>query len=378
MRGGRSLVAVLRRSSATPLLAATLVMAQSVSNSDQADRTHSDSLTVSRDSLANLPRYSPTTQASGLIRTFGNNYIPDLMRMWEEGFRKIQPGVQFETRLPGSEAAMAGLYGGVADLAFIGRESYPSEVSAFEQVRGYKPLGIEISSGSFQTPHKTFALMVFVNKGNPLAKATLEQLGRIYGCSDTCGARAIREWGQLGLGGQWKHRRIHAYGYALTTGMARYFQTTVLTPSQRWSGELVDFDNGRGADGQVINAGVYVLKALADDPDGIAYANFLYAGPEVKAIALSRGSGTETRFWQPTPANAISRDYPLTRFTMVFADRVPGTPLEPRLKEFLLFILSRDGMEAVVRDGAYLPLSAMQIELERSKLLIPDRQDSEH
>ena len=107
-------------------------------------------------------------QVSGTIRNFGNNYIPSLMKQWQDGFRRVQPGIRFETNLAGSEAAMAGLYGGVADLAFIGRESYPSETHAFQEVMGHPPLGIEISSGSFQTPHKTFALMVFVNKANPL------------------------------------------------------------------------------------------------------------------------------------------------------------------------------------------------------------------
>jgi phosphate transport system substrate-binding protein len=320
--------------------------------------------------LASLPRYSPTIQVSGLIRNFGNNYIPSLMRQWEEGFRKVQPGVQFETRLPGSEAAMAGLYGGVADMAFIGRESYPSEVSAFEQVRGYKPLGIEISSGSFKTPHKTFALMVFVHKDNPLTKASLEQLARVYGCFSAHEKKTIREWGQLGLGETWKHRRIHVYGYAPTTGMARYFRKTVLAPHQRWSTELVDFDNGHGTNGEVINAGVYVIRALASDPDGIAYANFLYASPEVKAIALSSLSAPRANYWKPTVENAISRAYPLTRFTTVFVDKAPGSPLEPRLREFLLYILSREGMEAVVRDGAYLPLNAKQINIERAKLAI--------
>ena len=178
MRSWKTLVAAWVRFGVALPLAGPLAMAQFENNGYHADRSRSDAAVVSGDSLANLPRYSPTSQVSGVIRTFGNNYIPDLMRMWEEGFRKIQPGVQFETRLPGSEAAMAGLYRGVADLAFIGRESYPSEVSAFEQVRGYRPLGIEISSGSFQTPHKTFALMVFVNKDNPLAKASLEQIAQ--------------------------------------------------------------------------------------------------------------------------------------------------------------------------------------------------------
>jgi phosphate transport system substrate-binding protein len=366
----QTLVTACALSGVALLLGGATALAQPQTNGSQAGRALADSSSpnVSGDFLDNLPRYSPTIQVSGLIRTFGNNYIPDLMHQWEEGFRKVQPGVQFETRLPGSEAAMAGLYGGVADLAFIGRESYPSEVSAFEQVKGYKPLGIEISSGSFQTPHKTFALMIFVNKSNPLTKASLEQLAGVYGCSGAAGGQPIREWGQLGLEGRWKHRRIHAYGYAPTTGMARYFQKTVLAPHQRWSGDLVDFDNGHSADGQVINAGVYVLKALANDPDGIAYANFLYAGPEVKAIALSSASGPQADFWQPTPENAVSRNYPLTRFTTVFVDKAPGLPLEPRLREFLLYILSRDGMGAVVRDGAYLPLNAKQIDIERSKI----------
>jgi phosphate transport system substrate-binding protein len=352
------------------LLGGTTALTQT--NGSQVGRAlaGSSSTNVTSDLLANLQRYSPTAQVSGLIRNFGNNYIPDLMRQWEEGFRKVQPGVQFETRLPGSEAAMAGLYGGVADLAFIGRESYPSEMSAFEEVRGYKPLGIEISSGSFQTPHKTFALMVFVHKNNPLSTASLEQLARVYGCSDAREEKPIREWGQLGLGGSWKHRKIHVYSYAPTTGMARYFRKTVL-PHKRWSGDLIDFDNGHSADGQVINAGVYVLNALANDPDGIAYANFLYAGPEVRAIALSSASGPQADFWQPTRENAVSRNYPLTRFTTVFVDKAPGSPLEPRVREFLLFILSRDGMEAVVRDGAYLPLNAKQVDTERSRLAIP-------
>jgi phosphate transport system substrate-binding protein len=152
--------------------------------------------------------------------------------------------------------------------------------------------------------------------------------------------------------------------------MARFFQKAVLAPHQRWSGDLVDFDNGHSADGQVINAGVYVLKALAKDPDGIAYANFLYAVPEVRAIALSSVSAPDN-YWEPTTQNAINRDYPLTRFTNVFVNKAPGVPLEPRLREFLLYILSRDGMEAVVRDGAYLPLNPKQIDIERLKLEDP-------
>ena len=307
-------------------------------------------------------------QVSGLIRNFGNNYIPGLMKAWEDGFRLKQPGIRFETDLPGSEAAMASLYGGTSDLAFIGREAYPSELQAFRETRGYSPLELEISSGSFLTPHKTFALMVFVHKSNPLAKLSLPELARIYGCLNSLDGPAITEWGQLGIKGDWEHRPIHVYGYNLTTGMARYFQRAVLHGTNRWTETLRDFDNGHRADGEVINAGVYVLDALAKDPDGIAYANFLYARPAVKSLSLSKTQGPGAKYWEPTRQNAFLRKYPLTRFTTVFLDRVPGRPIDPKLKEFLRYILSRDGMNAILEDGAYLPLNAEQVNLELKRL----------
>lgn len=316
--------------------------------------------------LDGLKPYTPEQQVSGVIRNFGNNYIPELLKAWEDGFRLKQPGITFETDLPGSEAAMAGLYSRRADLAFIGRESYASELHVFEETLGHPPLEIEISSGSFETPHKTFALMVFVHKSNPLAKLTLRQLANVYGCMSS--GRAITEWGQLGVHGVWEHRPVHVYGYSLETGMARYFQRTVLSGSDRWTDNLRDFDNGHDANGAVINAGVYVLDALAQDPDGIAYANFLYAGPNVKVLALSKGDGSNQRFWPPTRINAYLRRYPLTRFTIAALDRTPGKPVDPKLKEFLRYILSRDGMKAVIEDEAYMQLNPKQVDIELKKL----------
>lgn len=320
-----------------------------------------------------LQPYVPARKVSGTIRNFGNNYIPSLMKAWEEGFQRVQPGIRFETTLVGSEAAMAGLYGGVADLAFIGREIYPSESQAFEESMGYPPLGIEISSGSFATPHKTFALMVFVHRDNPIARMSMADLARIYGCEGAdCGyasGSVIKEWGQLGLTGKWEHRPIHVYGYDLTTGMARYFQGAVLGGnSNHWTEALRDFDNGHPTGGPVVNAGVYILEALAKDPEGIAYANLLYANPEVKTLALSRDTDPSGTYWAPTRENVLSRDYPLTRFTTVVLNRKPGTAVDPKLKEFLSYVLSRDGMDKVVSDGAYVPLNATQTNIERGKL----------
>ena len=85
------------------------------------------------------------------------------MKRWQEGFQKFQPGISFTTSLPGTEAAMAGITSGIADISFIGREGYRSEIRGFKGRFGYEPLGIEICSGSFGTPHKTFSLEIFTH-----------------------------------------------------------------------------------------------------------------------------------------------------------------------------------------------------------------------
>jgi len=319
------------------------------------------------DYLHDLRPYRPEQRVHGLIRVYGNNYIPELMKAWEEGFQKVQPDVQFTSNLDGTEAAMAGLYGGIADLAFIGREAYNTEIQAFRDHVGYAPLGLMISSGSFATPHKTFSLEIFVHQDNPLSQLTMQQVAAIFGCGcKTPKSPPIRTWGQLGLGGEWKDRPIHVYGYATGTGMARFFDRTALGGSGRWNDQLVDFDNGHDQNGDVINAGVYVLNALGKDSDGIAYANFLFQNQQVKPVALAVNA--KEPYYQATPKTTWTREYPLTRFSTVYLNRPPGTPVDPKLREFLFYILSKEGMSAVIKDKAYIPLNKAAIEHELAKL----------
>ncbi|HXN21417.1 MAG TPA: substrate-binding domain-containing protein [Candidatus Dormibacteraeota bacterium] len=319
------------------------------------------------DYLKELKPYRPQQRVSGTIRNWGNNYIPELMKRWEEGFRRFQPGVHFETNLKGTETGVAGLYGDIADIAFVGRELYASEREGFQERFGYQPLEMEISSGSYNTPHKTFALMAFVHKENPLAKLTMAQLEAIFGCELRGSTKsAIRTWGQLGLTGEWASQPIHVYAFNFKTGMARFFQKVVLQDSFKWNSELRDFDNRRTPEGDVINAGVYVLEALAKDRYGIAYGNILHGNPSVKMVALARANAGP--YIEPTKENVWRRTYPLTRFTNAVINRPPGKPVDPTIKEFLRYILSRDGMQAVVQDGAYLPLTQKLIEAQLRKL----------
>jgi phosphate transport system substrate-binding protein len=315
--------------------------------------------------VSGLQPYKPEQQVSGNIGVYGNNYIPALMKRWQDGFQKFQPGVTFTTNLPGTEAAMSGITAGVADIAFIGREGYRSEIRGFKGRFGYEPLGIEISSGSFGTPHKTFSLEVFTHVSNPLKGLTMDQAQAIFGCAGP-GGKAIRTWGDLGLTGEFASHPIHVYGYQFDTGMAVFFNRIVLRDSGTWNADLKDFDNGHDAKGEVINAGNYILQALAKDPDGIAFANLQYTNPQVKAIGLAEHTGDP--FVLASPETIWDRTYPLHRFTTLYINRKPGTAVDPKLKEFIRYILSREGMQAVADDASYTPLNEQVAQQQRHKL----------
>jgi phosphate transport system substrate-binding protein len=197
------------------------------------------------------------------------------------------------------------------------------------------------------------------------------QLDAIFGSERRRGAREpIRTWGQLGLTGAWAHKPIHVYGYNFDTGMAGFFRLTVLEDSHRWNPDMKDFDNGRTAGGEVINAGIYILDAVARDPEGIGFANVLFENAGVKSLALAQND--EGPYVAPTQENAWRRTYPLTRYSTVFVNRRPGQSVDPKVKEFLRYLLSKEGMAAVVRDGAFLPLNAEAIRGELKLLEASD------
>ena len=60
--------------------------------------------------------------------------------------------------------------------------------------------------------------------------------------------------------------------------------------------------------------------------------------------------------------------YPLSRLTFFNTNKAPGKPLPPALDEFLRFILSREGQQAVLDHARYIPLRANQVQAGRALL----------
>ena len=106
------------------------------------------------------------------------------------------------------------------------------------------------------------------------------------------------------------------------------------------------------------------MQAVASSLNGIGYSGIGYITSDVKALALAN-DGEEVV--DATPANAVSGDYPLSRFLYVYVNKKPDESLGPLEKEFLRLVLSKQGQEIVAKDG-YIPVSAEVAAIELGKL----------
>ena len=340
--------------------------------------------------LSALPEYKPAQTMSGTIRQWGSNYLADstLEKSLEDGFHKYHPNVKFENNLGSTFIGIAGLYAKRAELAPMGRRATWDELQGYQRVFSTLPVEIAMATGSYDVAGWTFALVIFVNKDNPITQLTFEQLDGIFGAQrdggwngnewDPSAARGtdknIRNWGQLGLKGEWADTPIHVYAYNLNYHFPRDFSEKVMKGSNKWNEQMKEYSNktrapsgtDEGKDfATLLGAGEQMTADVSKDLYGITYTGMLYRNAGVKTVALASASGP---FVAPTLETVQDRSYPLSREVYYYTNRSIGKTIDPLVKEYLRFVLSREGQEAVQRDGKYLPLTATIVREQLHKL----------
>ena len=332
--------------------------------------------------LSALPRYAPRQQVGGTLRQWGNNYLKDsgLMAVWEQQFQQHHPQVRFEDNLYSSAVAFPGLIAGAADLAPMGRQALWDELKGLERegskggeegVGEVEIVEVIVATGSFDVRGWTFALGVFVHQDNPVRQLTMEQLDGILGAQrdggwngltwDTSVARGpeknIRTWGQLGLTGEWADKPINVYGYNAKYHFNDEIDKKVLKGSGKWNESMRAYSNMAGlkADGSLTAGGELIMNSLSEDRFGIAYTGIPFLTPRTRVLALSDDGGR--RFVPLTLETVQDRSYPLIRDVYYYFKRERGKPVDPKIAEFLRYVLSRDGQQALQADGKYLPLT---------------------
>jgi ABC-type phosphate transport system substrate-binding protein len=300
--------------------------------------------------------YQATAPVSGPIANVGSDGMESLMEKWMTAFCRLQPGVHRGARWShqGTLNGFQALLAGETDLAPMGRELWPGEKVIYQAVRGQpEPLEIRVARGGFNTLQRSTAQAIFVHESNPLTGLTVAQIDAIFGRERRQGLpEPITRWGQLGLTGEWAARPITLSIPYRVAPNAMSLQLLVLKGGA-WSTAIHE--------GSIAE----VAAAVAREPGAIGFGGFEEGGPGLKPLAVAAQAGGE--FITGNPADAASGRYPLTRFMYIRLNRVPGQPLPPQVREFLRFILSREG-QTFIPTSAYFPLRADEVAAELSKL----------
>jgi len=319
--------------------------------------------------LSGLPTYHPEQQVSGTIRMWGSNYIQDsnLGKYWEEGFRKYQPGAHIAFHMKTATAAVPALVFGVADVG-VGRKITFAEQLLYERYENRDPLIVAVATGSYNVTGWQPGYGIVVSKDNPLTCLSMQQLDGIFGAERLGGwdgttwhpewARGpqenIRTWGQLGLTGAWASQPITPYGLNQRYHQAAEMSDDILKGSDKWNERLRIYANYVAKSG---NLGRDLSADLANDRYGIAYiaAPTFKLPAQLKVLAISSQTGGQCIPY--TMETVHDRTYPLISQIYMFANRDRNGSVKPLVREFLRYVLSRQGQEAVERDGKYLPLT---------------------
>ncbi len=290
-----------------------------------------------------LPEYRRVDQLTGTLSSVGSDTMNNLMLSFAEGFSEVYPDVRIQIESKGSATAPPALTAGVAELGPMSREMNARELGVFEEKYGYRPTSVKVALD---------ALAIYVHDDNPISNLTLAQADAIFSSTRKRGASSdVTTWGGLGLAGDWADKAIVIYGRNSASGSYGFFKERVLAKGDFKS--RVKEQPGSAA----------VVAGVSADFGGCGYSGIGYMTSGVRAVPIVGEDGGPVA---PTATEVRSGRYPISRSFWIYVNRTPGRPLPSPVREFLRYVLSREGRDAVAKDG-FTTLSAEMAIAERAK-----------
>ncbi|GGZ13496.1 MULTISPECIES: PstS family phosphate ABC transporter substrate-binding protein [Shewanella] len=289
-----------------------------------------------------LPDYEKTSGVSGNFSSVGSDTLANMMTLWAEGFKQMYPNVNVQIQAAGSSTAPPALTEGTSQFGPMSRAMKPNEEEAFEKHYGYKPTRIRVAID---------ALAVFVHKDNPIKGLSLEQVDGIFSSTHKCGSADLTRWGDVGLQGNWATKDIQLYGRNSVSGTYGFFKEHALC-----KGDFKPSVNEQPGSASVV-------QSVSQSLNAVGYSGIGYKTAGVKAVAISK-KGEE--YIPATAENAATGTYPLSRYLYVYVNKHPNQELPPMQREFLRYILSKQGQQIVEKDG-YVPLPGTVIAKDLAK-----------
>ena len=349
------------------MCAATLVL---ISPLVQLARAHEDpSKQAYVPQHVTVPQDRPYVVAPNSVFVAGNDVLIPLFTKLDARWAQVEPNVKFQKIMMGSTLSVEGLVSEKSAFGPIGRGNRRPEVDQFVERFGYEPTYIKIGYDS--NPNNKLSTGIWVNAANPIKQITLSQAAAVF---TTGGGKGdITHWSQLGVAGDFGPMPIHAYVtrdthaiLAMIDEMRDKFGGRPFTSLVEWMPDeetainavaqdafdmvLMDYWNN-----QAEMKGVTTWKHLPD------------FGPKIKFVPMvidDKGTLSDGTMQGPL--------HPMASAIGININKAPGKPLDPWLKAYCEFLLSKDVQDIIgspeMRQAGFRPLQPGEAAEELKKI----------
>jgi phosphate transport system substrate-binding protein len=277
-----------------------------------------------------VPAYAPRKIITEPVKILGTDSFEDTASEWNQSFRSFHPESSLAYTSTLSSDAIKGLVEGQFPVVLSSRDLNQDELAAFQKRFGYVPVRIPICID---------AIIVFVNRNNPVNEISVSQLDAVYSSTRLSGTKLLGEtWGELGAKDEWKKRPITPYLREEGTAIRGWLQTNLL----RKGGKYKDTIQSR-------TDAMSLAEAVVTDPSGIACYSMQSWFSSVKVLRIVPQDGMKPE--PPTQEAIYAGRYPLVRSLFMFVNQAPGQAIPAPCEEFARFLLSREGQTAIASTG---------------------------
>jgi phosphate transport system substrate-binding protein len=272
--------------------------------------------------------YRPAEELGGTLRIVGSRTLAHVAALWSEGFRRYHPKVVIDIQCEGTETASPEPKPAEETLWALSRELSADEVKKLES-EGKQKL--------FPVCACEDLVAVIVHKDNPVRALSMAQLRELFGRDDAKGAPEKVTWGAVGLTGDWAGLAVSPQTRDATSGTRTYFRQRVLG------------EGGKERPGKEHTTFRGVLEAVAKERGAVGFCRWVGDNPDLKVVPLQ--ATADDAPVAPSRDPVAAAKYPLLRRLSLVAAAPPEKKLSDLRREFLLYVLSRNGQEDAVKDG---------------------------
>jgi len=278
--------------------------------------------------------FAPAANAQGMIQIKGSDSEVNLVQRLAEVFMQKNPGVNISVTGGGSGTGIAALINKQTDIANSSRELNSKEEETAKKA-GVNP---------FRVVFATDAISLILHPENPVAKLTIEQLGKIF-------KGEIANWKEVGG----PDLKISLYGRQSNSGTYVFFREFVLKGdySQRMKS---------------MNGNAQIVEGVQRDKAGIGYVAVGYVVGQtgeiktgIKILNVARDDKAEA-FSPVKMENVMSGKYSISRPLNQYLNGKPTG----KLLDFMKFQIGPVGQE-IVRKQGFFPVQASWMEFNRQQ-----------